>query len=143
MGRVRGSALAAPQSLSFEIKNRSGEAVAALPGCVWEVCDLTSMRKRLELRDRKNKQLSPSPEKRLVHREQSSMVGNCSRPPPRCSGLCIVLSARGVRRKKIVMRRLLEVSKQWAKLSLGEPARTGHRLGGWRKAKPFSAAVTQ
>lgn len=61
-GRVRGSLLTAPQSLSFEIKNHSGEAVAATQGCVWEVCDLTSMRKRLEPRDRKNKQLSPSPE---------------------------------------------------------------------------------
>jgi len=61
-GRVRGSLLAASWPLSFEIKNHSGEAVTATPGCVWEVCDLTSMRKRLEPRDRKNKQLSPRQE---------------------------------------------------------------------------------
>ena len=54
-----------------------------------------------------------------------------------------MLLVRGVRWKKIVMRRLLEVSKQPAELSTSKPARAGCCLGGWRKAKPFSAAVTQ
>lgn len=101
------------------------------------------MRKRLEPRDRKNKQLSPSPEERFVHHEQPTVVGDCSRSPPSCSGLCIVHLVRRVRWKKVMMRRLLEVSKQQNELSLGEPARAGHCLGGWRKAKPFSAAVTR
>lgn len=75
-GRVGG--LSSLCTLSFEIKPHGSKAVAAMLGCVWEVCDLTSMRKRLGLRDRKNKQFSPSPGKRLLRYQQPSVVGAVS-----------------------------------------------------------------
>lgn len=42
-----------------------------------------------------------------------------------------------------MVKKLLEVLKERAELSLGKPARAGHRLGEQHKAKLFSAAVTQ
>lgn len=66
------------------------------------------MRKRLEPRDRKNKQLCPSPGEQLLQRQQPGVVGNCSRHPLNPPGLCML---RGLGWKKIVMRWLLEV---WA-----------------------------
>lgn len=105
--------------------------MAAVLGCVWEVCDLTSMRKRLELRDRKNKQFSPWPGKRLLRLQQPSLVGAVS------------FQVLQLKSQKSLVGEGWDVEAPAgfrAELSLGK---SWHQLGGWQRAKPSSAAVTQ
>lgn len=125
----QGGGLSSPCTFSFETKPQSSQA--ALLGCVWEVCDLTSMRKRLELRDRKNKQFSPG-------RGRGSSVSSSQAWWVLCPSRCSRENLRGVWWRKVGMWRLLEgseLSSAWV--------RAGHQLRGWCRAKPSWASVTQ